>query len=227
MVERPTIGRASPRRTFADVVGPAGLARTRAAASPRTVAAGEVLCHEGDRGGRAYLVEDGLVALTMSSVGGRQVLLELRGAGELVGELSAVDGTARSATVRVVEAGSVRVFPGGVLLQLARQDGDVAAALLVTLAAKIRESAVRRLELGTTEALARVARRLVELWALRGGTPDVASPVSQQELADWAGVSRDAVVRSLSLLRHDGVVATGRRRFTVLDPARLQALADG
>jgi CRP-like cAMP-binding protein len=112
------------------------------------------------------------------------------------------------------------------LMRLARTDGDVAAALLVTLSAKVRESAARHLELGTTEALPRVARRVAELADLRGGGREITSPLSQQELADWAGVSRDGVVRSLTWLRQEGIVETGRRRFVILDPARLRALAD-
>ncbi len=192
----------------------------------RPVRAGEILCHEGERGGGAFVVADGLVALTKLSLNGRQVLLELRGAGELVGELNAIDGGQRSATLRVIEAGVVWVLGSAELMQLARTDGDVAAALLVTLSAKVRESAARHLELGTTEALPRVARRVAELAQLRGGGREVVSPLSQQELADWAGVSRDGVVRSLTWLRQAGVVETGRRRFVILDPARLRALAD-
>jgi CRP-like cAMP-binding protein len=216
----------TPRRTFAEVLGPAGLERVRAAARARSLRAGEVLCHEGEEGGGAYVVADGLVALTKLSLNGRQVLIELRGAGELVGELNAIDGGRRSATVRAVEAGTVWALGSAELMRLARTDGDVAAALLVTLSAKVRESAARHLELGTTEALPRVARRVAELADLRGGGREVASPLSQQELADWAGVSRDGVVRSLTWLRQEGVVETGRRRFVILDPTRLRALAD-
>ena len=56
------------------------------------------------------MVADGLVALTKLSLNGRQVLLELRGAGELIGELNAIDGGQRSATARVIEAGVVWVL---------------------------------------------------------------------------------------------------------------------
>jgi CRP-like cAMP-binding protein len=226
MREQRTAG-ASDRRTFGDVLGEAGLERLRQRASRRSFAAGEILCREGDRLHRVFLLERGLVAVTKLAPSGRQVLLELRGGGELVGELSAVDGEARSASVHAVEAGALVAFDAAELLHLVRTDGDVAMALLVTLTAKVRESSSRHLELGTTESMARVARRLVELWQLRGGAAEFASPLSQQELADWAGVSRDAVVRALTQFRRAGVVETGRRRFVVRDAGRLRALADG
>ena len=51
---------------------------------------------------------------------------------------------------------------------------------------------------------------------------NVVSPLSQQDLADWAGVSRDGVVRALTALRADSVVDTGRRRFVINDAPRLR-----
>ena len=211
---------AAPRRTFAGVLGAAGdSSGSGRGPVPARCAPGRARATRASGAAAPSWWRMGSSVSTKLSLNGRQVLLELRGAGELVGELNAIDGGQRSATLRVIEAGVVWVLGSAELMQLARTDGDVAAALLVTLSAKVRESAARHLELGTTEALPpRVARRVAELAQLRGGGREVVSPLSQQELADWAGVSRDGVVRSLTWLRQAGVVETGRRRFVILDP---------
>jgi CRP/FNR family transcriptional regulator, cyclic AMP receptor protein len=211
------------RRRFFDELTETGQFTVRAAGSLRRAAAGEVLCLEGAPLDVVFVVTRGLVSITKTALHGRQVLLELRGPGELIGELSVLDGQNRSAMMTVVEAAELLVIPAGALSDLLRTDAPIAHALLVTLAARLRQSAERHLELGTSEALARVARRLLELWELRGRAADVVSPLSQQDLADWAGVSRDGVVRALATLRADGVVDTGRRRYTIHDPVRLHA----
>jgi CRP/FNR family transcriptional regulator, cyclic AMP receptor protein len=214
------------RRTFADELGVAGLQQFRDACVVRRARAGDVLCREGEVHDHAYLVERGLLMVTKMALNARQAILELRGPGDLVGELAAIDGAERSATVSVAESGQLLVIDRHALLGLVRSDGAVALALLVSLAGKVRESSDRHLELGTADGMPRVARRLIELWELRGRVADFSSPISQQELADWAGVSRDGVVRALTALRNAGVVETGRRRFVVRDVARLRTFAE-
>ena len=86
---------------------------------------------------------------------------------------------------------------------------------------RLRGASQRQLELGTSDALGRVCSRLAEL-ADRHGVPDggairVDSPLSQEDLADWAGLSRDAVVKALKTMRGLGWIETGRRRITLYD----------
>jgi CRP-like cAMP-binding protein len=214
------------RRRFFDELSEDDRRAVRAVGSSRPSAVGDVLCLEGAPLDQAFVVLRGLVAITKTAMSGRQVLLELRGPGELIGELAVLDGEGRAAMMTVVEPGELLAIPAPAMRRLLLTEAPIAHALLVTLAARLRQSSERHLELGTSEALARVARRLLELWELRGRVPIVASPLSQQDLADWAGVSRDGVVRALTTLRADGVVDTARRRFTIHDPAKLRAYVD-
>lgn len=195
----------------------------------REVAAGGVLFVEGDGATQVVVILSGLVKLTKSSMDGREVVLELRGSGELIGELAAVDGAPRSATGTAIESCQVLIVPRDRFMDFVEADAAVASLLLRTVVGRVRSSSERMLEASTADALTKVCRRLVEL--ARDEPPDLTgciqlkSPISQQELADWAGVSRDAVVRSLTTLRGLGWLETGRQRFVISDLEALRARA--
>ena len=156
------------RRRFLDELDEPGRAALRAVATVRRAAAGDILCLEGAPQDQAFLVVHGLVAITKTALSGRQVVLELRGPGELIGEMAILDGEGRAAMMTVVEAAELLVIPAPVLADLLWTNAPMAHALLVTLVARLRQSSDRQLEMGTAEALARVARRLLELWEMRG-----------------------------------------------------------
>jgi CRP-like cAMP-binding protein len=161
---------------------------------------------------------------------GREILLELRGAGEVIGELSAIDGQPRSATGTALDDTRVLAIPVDRFRELLATNPRLAGAVMVSIARRLREASYRQLEMGTSDALTRVCGRLVELAERSGADLDsppvvVRSPISQQEIAEWAGVSRDAVVRSLKTLRDLGWIDTGRQSFRILDLDALRARA--
>lgn len=182
---------------------------------------GAVIFMEGERATTAVVVLDGRVKLTRTALDGRQVLIELRGPGELVGELGVIDDAPRSATAVAAERLTVLVVPAEPFRRVLAERGSIALAVLSAVAVKLRETAGRRLESGTTDATTRLCARLVQLAAERGpaggGHVEIESTLTQQELAEWIGVSRDAVVLALRRLRDLGWIETGRRRITILD----------
>ena len=113
------------------------------------------------------------------------------------------------------------VVPADVFNTLLRERGGLAHQLLVTEVARLREAAGRQLELGTADVVGRVCRRLAELAASHGVPMDggvlVRGAISQQDLADWSGISRDGVVRALGELRRLGWLDTGRQRVLIRD----------
>lgn len=181
---------------------------------------GEVLLREGDAATSVLLIVSGLVKLTKTAASGRQAMLELRGPGDPVGELGAIDKQPRSANVVAVGDVEVVVLPADRFDALVQTRSALAHRLLVTVVGRLREASARQLELGTVDVVARVCRRLAELAALGtsvdGGTL-VRAELSQQDLADWAGISRDGVVRALHELRTRGWLETGRRRLMIRD----------
>lgn len=183
--------------------------------------AGATLFLEGDTSPVVLALLAGRVKVFSSTDQGEEVLLAVCGPGALLGELSAVDGAPRSASVSALEPVSARVVPVTAFLQFLHGHGTAATVLLQSVIARLRNADRKRVEFGTSDTAARVAARLVEL-AERFGEPEptgvrIDLPFTQDELAGWVGASREAVAKALRGLRERGYVATGRRTMTVLD----------
>jgi CRP-like cAMP-binding protein len=187
---------------------------------------GEVILHEGSKPTTVAVVLEGTVKLVKLALGGREVVLELRGTGEVIGELGAIDDEPRSASVVALDDVVLFVLDADRFRHLLRERAGIGHAVIVTVTRRLREAAARQLEFGSSDGLRRVCRRVAELAASHGvETEDgvlIDHAMSQQELADWAGVSRDGVVRALTELRRMGWIETGRQRLVVrrLDDVR-------
>ena len=186
---------------------------------------GQALFTEGDIAERVFLIETGRVLISCTSSDGREIVLGLRGPGDIIGELSALDGVARSATALVVADVEAVVAPGS---SLARALENVGAAheLIAILADRLRDADRKRLEFATLDTLGRVAERLLELAAGFGAPgPDgivVELPLSQEQLASWCAASRESTVKALSTLRALHTITTGRQTLVIHDSAALR-----
>jgi CRP/FNR family transcriptional regulator, cyclic AMP receptor protein len=192
---------------------------------------GDVLFSEGDVAERLFVLRHGWVLIRSCAADGRDVVLGLRGPGEVLGELSALDGKPRSATAVAAAEAEVVVTPAHVLRSTLEVDPAATRELLVLIADRLREADRRRLEYTTQNTLARVASRLLELTE-RFGEPvpeGIRSelPLVQEDLARWCGASREATVKALRTLRSLGIVTTGRRTVTVHDEGSLRSVARG
>lgn len=190
---------------------------------------GFVLFREGDSAGPVVVILEGRLKITKVAMDGREVILELRGAGDILGELACIDGHPRSATAQFLTPGSALHLSGTEFIEMVETVPAVGAAALRTVVHRLRAASGRQLEFGTSDATTRVARRLIELMEPNQRNPNeqvsLRSPVSQNELAEWCGLSRDAVVRALRTLRELGWVDTARQRFTILRPEELRRRA--
>ncbi len=97
---------------------------------------------------------------------------------------------------------------------------------------RLRALTDQLIEAAAHGASSRVAARLVELirvtdpdFDYTSDSIDLRLPITQEELAQWAGLSREGAVKGIGELRAAGVLETGRRRMTILEPAALRAAA--
>jgi CRP/FNR family transcriptional regulator, cyclic AMP receptor protein len=152
---------------------------------------------------------------------GREVILAFPGPGELLGELSAVDGEPRSGTVRAVDDVEALVIPGSAFRAFLEHRPRIALVLLRSVAARLRAADRQRVDYAVNDVVVRVAGRLVELCdrfgSADGDEIEIGLAITQDELASWAGASREAVAKGMALLRTLGWVQTERRRIVVLD----------
>jgi CRP-like cAMP-binding protein len=155
-------------------------------------------------------------------VEGREVILDVLEPGALIGELSAIDGEPRSATVVALSAVEVLAVAAASFNGFLDRHSDVLRQLLMEVIHRLRLRVRHQLEFGAGDALGRVCARLEELAGrygqADGGAVIIRSPVSQSELAAWTGLSREAVVKALRALRQLGWIENRGRRIVIRDP---------
>lgn len=202
-------------------------ATLRSEGQPRRFRRAQSLFTEGDISDRVFLITSGWVMISSTSSEGREIVLGLRGPGDIIGEMSTLDGVARSATALSLSEVEAVVVPGSAFTR-ALADIDGAHELIRILAARLRDADSKRLGFATLDTLGRVADRLLEL-ADRFGRPapdgtsiEIELPLSQEQLASWCGASRESTVKALSTLRALGCLSTGRQSVVVHDVAALR-----
>jgi CRP-like cAMP-binding protein len=182
---------------------------------------GATLFHEGDHSDWIGLVTKGRVKISCFGADGRERLVAVIGPGELLGELSAIDGEPRSATATALEPLEAAVLTAEEFVSFLETNPRATLGILRSVIGRLRDSDKRRVELGALDTVGRVGRLLVELAERYGEEADgvirIRLPLSQEELAGWAGASREALVKALRRLRDRGWIETGRREIRVLD----------
>jgi CRP-like cAMP-binding protein len=213
---------------LAALTGPERAALTRRATS-REYDRGVALFHEREASDRVVVIRSGRVKVASVTEDGREVVFAFRGPGDLLGELSAIDGRPRSATVSALEPVEALVVAASDFRGFLHQHPRVALLLLEMLSRRLRDADRKRVEFAAYDTVGRVAARLVELAGEHGRTAEagleITLPLSQDELAGWTGSSREAVSKALHTMRALGWVETARRRITVVDLEALRRRA--
>lgn len=188
-----------------------------------------MLFHEGDRSDWVAVLLEGQVKASYFTRDGKEVVLAVHGAGALIGELSAIDGDPRSATVTAIEPTEALLLGVEEFTDFLQRHPKASLLLLRMLTHRLRDSDRKRIEFTAHDSVGRVAGRLVELAdrfgeASEGGLR-IRLALSQEELAGWTGSSREAASKALSALRARGWIETHRRGITVLDLEALRRRA--
>jgi CRP-like cAMP-binding protein len=196
----------------------------------RRVAAGNTILREGDTGSYVVLLLDALAKVTLAMADGRHALLGIRVSGDLVGEVSALNETPRSATVVAGRTCVVSVIHAAQLRAFLRRRPDAAVELVGTVAERLRWADQRRVDFASYPAKVRLARILADI-ASRHGCRRPSGVVigirfTQTELATLCGAAEVTTHKALRDLRTSGVVDTGYRQIVVRDMVALRELAD-
>jgi CRP/FNR family cyclic AMP-dependent transcriptional regulator len=200
-------------------------AELRASMTEVSLERGDSLFHEGDPGDRLYVVIEGKIKLHRSSNDGRENMLAVLGPSEMFGELSLFDPGPRTATATALT--DVR------LLGLGHQDlqpwlngrPKVALSLLRAIARRLRRTNESLGDLVFSDVPGRVAKALLDL-SRRFGVPaeegiHVAHDLTQEELAQLVGASRETVNKALADFASRGWLRLEARAVVLLDVERL------
>ncbi|MEV7099219.1 Crp/Fnr family transcriptional regulator [Amycolatopsis sp. NPDC051045] len=194
----------------------------------RRFRANDVVLMEGDPSDHVHVLVAGWVRVSTIVEDGREVLFGLRGPGEVLGDLAAVTGRPRSASVRAIEPCTVFQLTGAEFVDVLHSRPAIAIATIKTVAARLRNAESARVDSAAFDVSRRVAVVLVRLAEEHGRTvPEgvVVDALSQEDIAAQIGAARRTVARALRVLRERGIVETGRRRFLIREPRVLRAFA--
>ena len=190
---------------------------------------GDVLFSEGEPGEKLYLIESGKIKLSHTASDGRESIIAVLGAGEMLGELSLFDPGPRTATAIAVTNTKVVSLSHEALLPWLVGRPDLAVSLLAALARRLRRTNEALADLVFSDVPGRVAKALLELGSKFGeDSPDglvVHHELTQEELAQLVGASRETVNKALADFSQRGWVRIEQRSVTLLDVDRLDRRA--
>ena len=203
----------------------ASAASLRASMSAVKLNRGQVLFKEGDAGDRLFVVVDGKLKLGTAAKDGRENLLSILGPGDMFGELSLFDPGPRTATATAVVDSKLLALANDQVLGWVKEHPQVSLQLLGRLAQRLRKANDVLSDLVFADVPGRVAKAIIELGKRFGTQKDdglhVNHELTQEELAQLVGASRETVNKALADFATRGWVKLEPRAVIVLDYERL------
>jgi len=203
----------------------AAAASLRASMDSVKIGKGGVLFKEGDSGEHVYVIVEGKLKLGTSSGDGRENLLSILGPGEMFGELSLFDPGPRTATATAVTDSRLLSLSNDKVIGWVTQHPQVSLQLLGRLAQRLRRSNEVLADLVFSDVPGRVAKAIMDLGNRFGVQKEdglhVNHDLSQEELAQLVGASRETVNKALADFAGRGWVRLEPRAVVVLDLERL------
>jgi CRP-like cAMP-binding protein len=197
----------------------------RASMDTVKIAKGSILFKEGDDGEHLYVIIDGKLKLGTSSGDGRENLLSILGPGEMFGELSLFDPGPRTSTATAVTDAKLLSLSHEKVIPWLKQNPEVSLQLLTRLSQRLRRTNEAVGDLVFSDVPGRVAKALIDLGDRFGKTtPEgllVNHDLTQEELAQLVGASRETVNKALADFAGRGWLKLDGRSVLITDVERL------
>jgi CRP/FNR family cyclic AMP-dependent transcriptional regulator len=174
-----------------------------------------VLIHDGDTGDSLYIILSGRVKVYASNAAGREVVIDFRGPGETLGEMS-LDGSPRSASVMTVEPTSCAIVSRAHFREFILAHPEFAMYLIEKLIHRVRVTTENVKSLALSDVYGRLARLLNALAIETDGRLVVSEKLTQQEIADRVGASRDMIGKLMKDLVAGGYLSVEDRTISIL-----------
>jgi CRP/FNR family cyclic AMP-dependent transcriptional regulator len=215
---------------FLDRLSPETRDKLLALGFTRTIPSGRRIFTEGAADAHVELIRRGFVKVT-TSAGGREQLLAIRLPGDIIGEMAAVSGNDRSATVTACGDVVSTILQRPAFLAFLGRQPAAAIQVTATVGERLNWANERRTDFTTYPVHVRLARVLGEIAVRCGRAVDdgllIAVELSQPELATLVGAAEDTVQKALRTLRGEGLIRTGYRKIIVVDPEGLRGMGQG
>ncbi|MBA2637321.1 MAG: Crp/Fnr family transcriptional regulator [Solirubrobacterales bacterium] len=211
-----------------DALGPTDLQEVARVAVPRRFGRHQVIFREGDASDTCYVIHTGHARALREHGDGRTIALAHFGPGDIFGELAMFSDERRSATVETLDEVEAVAILGRDMRRLLHEHPQIAPKLVTNLGGRLREANERIARQSFQTVQSRVATVLADLVvsaraeAGDGDGEEVVVHMTQSDIAQLAGSSRESASRFLAVLERAGIVDQGRGRLTVRDPEALQ-----
>lgn len=198
--------------------------RVIAAAVPRTYRKGQLLFVENDPGDSLIVLKRGAIAVFRTSASGERAVLTVARPPEVLGEVSLLDGAARSASAEAIEDCKVLALSRNAFIDLVHANESILDAVMQSLGALVRRLTEQHADHIFLDLPGRVAKTLVRL-AGEAPSPMVTIELNQSQLAAMAGGSRQSVNQAIGSFANRGWLRTEGRRIVLTDLAALRRRA--
>jgi CRP/FNR family transcriptional regulator len=185
---------------------------------------GELLFYQTDPSDAVYIVHSGCISLFLATPDGRELVINEMRPGDCFGELGLVTGLPRSTGAMAREPSVIFKIPQDCYMQALEADKKLMKRVLEMTARRLRVSSERESALAFLDSDARIARVLLLLHRQTEGRGVVR--ITQEELAQFAGLIRQTVAKTLSKWRAQGWIETGRGKIHLHNVPALQALTE-
>lgn len=189
--------------------------------APLKLDRGQALFYQGDHDDKLYVLDAGLLEVSVMAAEGRKLSLNLLRPGDIFGEIAIFDPGPRTARIEALEPCDLRAIRRDALFVAIGNSPELMMEMVQLAGRRLRWMSQQMEQQVFLSQPRRLAARLLFLT-----TPSGEIRMSQAQLADYVGVTREAVSKTLSDWRQSGIVELSRGRIVVRDAQALQALAD-
>jgi len=190
----------------------------------------EVIFHKGDPSSQMFVILSGHLKISTLSEEGREITFGILGPGEMLGEISVLDGKERTASATAVVPSEVLVIERKDLVSFLEDYPRLAFNLLSALAARLRATDEFIEDIMFRNLTSRLAKKLSTLAEEHGESAEagvrIKLKLSQQDIGNLIGTSRESVNKQLRAWESEGLVELKQGFITLLKPEKLEKLAE-
>lgn len=190
---------------------------------------GKVFFRKGAPGDALLLIETGQVEISLTAPGGEKSIVAHLGAGDCVGEMAVLTGGARTADARATIDVTGRLVTRALLMRFLADDPKATLGMVADLCEKLQATTEALADVFVTDGATRLAKVLFGLFSRWGQSESAGGlrlkpAVSQSELGEMAGLSRETVNRQIKAWEVQGLLRRDGRDLVLMDEARFAAL---
>ena len=181
----------------------------------RTYPRNTLIINEGDEASTLFVILSGQVKVFLSNEEGKEIVVNMQGPGEHFGELALIDSALRSASVMTVEKTRLTSISKADFTKILADHSDIALRLIQNLAARVRVLSENVKNLALLDVYGRVAKTLLSLAHEQDGKLVIEERLTQQDIANRVGASREMVARIMKDLVSGNYITIDQKRIQI------------